>query len=614
MKPSYYNNVNPDLLAAIPLHATKVLELGAGAGALGAAFKRRNPQANWIGVELMQEPAAMAAERLDEIYVADVESDRVELPWASWHAAMDAIVLGDILEHLKDPWAMLSRLAACLSPDGVLLACIPNVGHWTVIDGLLRGDFSYRDQGLLDRTHLRFFTASSMLELFQRAGLAASKMRAREIVVNKEGFEAFVESMKPWIASAAEDLAVVRQRWLSLQYVIRAVPSARLGISQLPGAKAPQEAKAIPGAEAIRGGKAIPEPSAAQAVRVRSRASKLVIVMLAMAPGFADVRTRLPLLAFGSLVDVEVHYFERSAQIPDLPLDLPKVLIVQRQLPSSLVEWQQTVQRLEAKGWLVLAEWDDHPSLFAPRIKEHFDRAPWASVKAAHGVVTSTPRLAKEIAKVRGDDRILLFDNRLIELPPLKSSPTPVGAEAVAAEKIAVFFGALNRTQEGIELMRAIAPVFRAYPQAELVVLQDRAVFEAASVDQKRFVPQLSYDQYHQLLAQCHIALLPLADHEGNACKSDLKFIECAAHEMACIASPTVYAASIDEGMNGLIAADVQEFAVALEDLIKNHARRRAIAQSARQYVSEHRLWSQVLTLRVEALEQAWRQWRKLHT
>ncbi|NBP40252.1 MAG: methyltransferase domain-containing protein, partial [Betaproteobacteria bacterium] len=171
-----------------------------------------------------------------------------------WQGLGYASVLGDILEHLKDPWAMLSRLAACLSPDGVLLACIPNVGHWTVIDGLLRGDFSYRDQGLLDRTHLRFFTASSMLELFQRAGLAASKMRAREIVVNKEGFEAFVESMKPWIASAAEDLAVVRQRWLSLQYVIRAVPSARLGISQLPGAKAPQEAKAIPGAEAIRGG------------------------------------------------------------------------------------------------------------------------------------------------------------------------------------------------------------------------------------------------------------------------------------------------------------------------------------------------------------------------
>ena len=77
----YYGNVNPDLLAAIPLDALRVLELGAGSGALGAAFKRRNPLAIWIGVELNAAAAAIAAKQIDEVIVADAESHAAALPW-----------------------------------------------------------------------------------------------------------------------------------------------------------------------------------------------------------------------------------------------------------------------------------------------------------------------------------------------------------------------------------------------------------------------------------------------------------------------------------------------------------------------------------------------------
>jgi len=566
---NYYNNINPDLLTAIPLHASQVLELGAGAGALGAAFKRRNPKAHWIGVELMREAASLAAHRLDEVIVADAEDEQSSLHWDAWQGRMDAIVLGDVLEHLRDPWRMLARLSTCLSPQGVVIACIPNVGHWTVIQGLLQGKFTYTDQGLLDRTHLRFFTPQSMLELFNRSGLKPLTMRGREIVVNQAGFERFAESMKAWMSQSGEDPQVLRSRWLSLQYVLRAVP-----------------------------------------VQTSATPRRLVIAMLAMAPSFAEVRTRFPIAAFGSLIDVEVHYFERSAQLPDLPEDLPKVFIVQRQLPASEQAWSATVQRLEAKGWLVLAEWDDHPVLFAPRIREIFERAPWASVRAAHGVITSTVRLAQAIEKARGDDHVLIFENRLIDLPPERG----VRAERVqhAAPGLQVFFGALNRTSEGIALMHALALVFAKHPQLELVVLQDKAVFEAAPLKRKRYIEALSYDKYHQLLHECDIALLPLAAHEGNACKSDLKFIECAAHEVVCIASPTVYAQSIQDGVTGLIASSDEAFAQALEALASNSTKRLAIAQAARQYVRDHRLWAQVLPDRLQALEHAWRQWRKL--
>ena len=594
MRAGYYSNVNPELLAAIPLHSTKILELGAGTGAFGAAFKRRNPQARWIGVELMSEAASLAADTLDEVYIADVENHTHELPWNAWQQSMDAIVLGDVLEHLKDPWSILSRLTTCLAPDGVVVACIPNVGHWTIIDGLLRGEFSYRDQGLLDRTHLRFFTASSMVQLFTDAGLTPLKIRSREIVIDKPRFEAFMESMQARIATAGLDPAAVRQRCATMQYVLRAVRSQK-----------PANKHALSTVESSQSTELIDSPRP-------QRAQKLVIIMLAMAPSFADVRTKLPVAAYGSLIDCEVHYFEHQVRMPDLPVDLPKVLIVQRQLPANLSEWQATVQRLQAKGWLVLAEWDDHPALFAPRIRENFDRAPWASVATTHGVITSTEPLANEIKGVRGDERILLFDNRLIELPPAKS-PRSVGSkDSPVTERIRVFYGALNRTAEASSLMGTIAPILARYPHVELVVLQDRAVFDAAHLVHKRFVPHLSYSEYHELLAQCDIALLPLADSEGNACKSDLKFIECAAHEIVCIASPTVYASTIVHGVTGLIAANDQAFAQALERLLDDEAMRLRMASAARLYVAEHRLWSQVLSARVQALRQAWHEWRTL--
>ena len=96
--------------------------------------------------------------------------------------------------------------------------------------------------------------------------------------------------------------------------------------------------------------------------------------MLAMAPDFAEVRTKLPLAALQTRVDIEVVYMERKGSIPSLPVDQPKVLIVQRQLPDSESSWAETVDRLHHKGWAVIAEWDDHPDLFAASVRANFDK------------------------------------------------------------------------------------------------------------------------------------------------------------------------------------------------------------------------------------------------
>ena len=91
-------------------------------------------------------------------------------------SGFDLIVILDILEHLMDPWAMVQRLHSALALGGVIIASIPNVGHYSVAFPLLRGKWEYQPEGLLDRTHLRFFTKRTALDLMNRLGLAVQKV------------------------------------------------------------------------------------------------------------------------------------------------------------------------------------------------------------------------------------------------------------------------------------------------------------------------------------------------------------------------------------------------------------------------------------------------------
>lgn len=144
----------------------RVLELGCGAGHV----TRRLVEAGCsvTGVEIDPAAARLAAEFTDEIHVADL--DLTELVEILGGATFDRIVLGDVLEHLKDPRRMLDSLRRHLNDDGLLVASIPNVTHADVRLMLLGGRWRYQDAGLLDRTHLRFFDLKAVVDLFAEAG------------------------------------------------------------------------------------------------------------------------------------------------------------------------------------------------------------------------------------------------------------------------------------------------------------------------------------------------------------------------------------------------------------------------------------------------------------
>lgn len=141
-----------------------VLDVGCASGGLLAALHGLAGRRE--GIELDPVAAAAARAHADQVHVGGLESLR-GVP----AAAFDVVVLGDVLEHLPDPAGALPLAAQWVRPGGVLVISLPNVAHWTIRLHLLAGRWRYRDAGILDATHLRFFTWSSAHDLVQGAGL-----------------------------------------------------------------------------------------------------------------------------------------------------------------------------------------------------------------------------------------------------------------------------------------------------------------------------------------------------------------------------------------------------------------------------------------------------------
>jgi len=170
--PFYFGHARPEVLALVPATARRVLDIGCGAGRLGEALKARQ-QAEVVGIELDEAAAAVARLRLDDVIVGDIERLGLDFPPGSF----DAIVCADVLEHLRDPARLLQKVRSWLAPAGRLVASIPNVRHNSVVRSLLEGNWTYESAGLLDRTHLRFFTRREIEKLFHRAGFAIDELR-----------------------------------------------------------------------------------------------------------------------------------------------------------------------------------------------------------------------------------------------------------------------------------------------------------------------------------------------------------------------------------------------------------------------------------------------------
>ena len=167
MPQGYYDEPRPEVTAHIPEGAKYVIDVGCASGALGRSIKLKRPGIEVRGIEVVEEQAARARSFLDDVLVGKAE-DPLPTDWPR----PDCVIFADVLEHLVDPWAVLKRYREILAPGGTIIASVPNVSNHIVLGGLLRLRWDYDSFGILDRTHLRFFTRETALEMVERAGFS----------------------------------------------------------------------------------------------------------------------------------------------------------------------------------------------------------------------------------------------------------------------------------------------------------------------------------------------------------------------------------------------------------------------------------------------------------
>lgn len=176
--PLYSLGIRYDLLKFMDMKKDhlSVLEVGCGCGGNFMYIRQNNAQAELYGVEL-NPGAAEFANLFADVKNYDIEQIKQE----DWIGRFDYIIMGDVLEHLKDPWHILRKMKSFLKIGGVLIASIPNIMHISNMVNLLNGYWEYRDEGLLDRTHLRFFTRKSIVEMMNNARMTILTMEGKQV-------------------------------------------------------------------------------------------------------------------------------------------------------------------------------------------------------------------------------------------------------------------------------------------------------------------------------------------------------------------------------------------------------------------------------------------------
>ena len=531
--------VDHELLQRIPADARIVLEVGCDTGTLAEAYRRINPDVRYLGIAKDEKTARLAETpgRLDRVtYGNPLTVALSSLGLVEGDPVIDCLVFADALEHMVDPWGVLTRLSRWVRVGGSILASIPNVQHYKLILGLLRGRWDYRPDWPPDQIDLRFFTLSSIEELFARSGLSILEVIPKWLFDAE--FERFHEVLTPVVRPLGIESAAFVAQTRATEYLVRAV-------------RAPD----------------VPR--------------RMLIWSLLGSAISSDVRVGEPCAFLTSIPGVRTKS-GTSIQFEDLGKIWPsedKVLLQQRVIIPR-TDHLRLQRQLLANGYLIVGEFDDDPAHFADLARTDF-----LALRGCHCLQTSTDIMADALR--RYNPHVMVFPNQVATLPP----PRPTNRLDLGP--VTIFFGALNREADWAPIMPGLNRVLAAHrDRVRIQVVYDRAFFNALITPYKVFEPLCSYDRYKALLHTADVALLPLEPTNFNRHKSDLKFIECAAQGVVTLASPTIYDRSIQHGRTGLIYHSLDEFTKLLDRLILDRTFRLELADTAYRYVAENRLLS----------------------
>jgi len=319
--------------------------------------------------------------------------------------------------------------------------------------------------------------------------------------------------------------------------------------------------------------------------------------MLPPVGGVSQVRVVEPQRALATLPGVSTRIANRVADVPNLG-DPPGVFILHR--PALLgAQGLGIVRQLIDQGWLVVCEFDDHPSQIPILYRSDVQ-----NFRAVHAIQTSTPLLA-EIFRAENPE-VAVFPNAVSRLPDPQNFADP--------QRLTMLFAALNREHDWHGHIGAIdAAAQAAGGRLHVHVIADRGFFDALATPHKAFTPLCDYATYLDILAGCEISFMPLRDTLFNRCKSDLKFLEAAAHRAVALASPVVYGQSIDDGRNGLLFDSPAMLRTHLMRLAAAPHEARALAERAREGVGRSRMLAYQVADRLEWYRGLWARREELH-
>jgi 2-polyprenyl-3-methyl-5-hydroxy-6-metoxy-1,4-benzoquinol methylase len=189
----------------------RVLEIGCSTGYLSEAMARQGCRVT--GVEIDPAAGEEAKRYCERVLIGDIET----LDLSVLGSGYQVVMLADVLEHLRDPVAALKRVAPLLGPGGYAVISVPNVGNWGMRLGLLAGRWEYTERGILDRTHLRFFTLRTIVRAVRDAGYSIRHLDASSPVPFNPPL---------FISRLAHAVGRLRPSFFAYQFILVAIPAA----------------------------------------------------------------------------------------------------------------------------------------------------------------------------------------------------------------------------------------------------------------------------------------------------------------------------------------------------------------------------------------------------
>ncbi len=196
----------------------RVLEFGCATGFMSEVLTTRLG-CRVTGIEYSAEAGELARRHCERVFIGDAET--LDFKQLLGDERFDILLFADVLEHLREPDALLRRVSPLLTEQGAIVASIPNIAHGSLRLALLHGEFRYRDKGLLDNTHLRFFTRESVQDLFEDTGHVITHWLRKHMAINRTEI-----TLPDWpIPEAVQELLAADPEATTYQFIVRAVPS-----------------------------------------------------------------------------------------------------------------------------------------------------------------------------------------------------------------------------------------------------------------------------------------------------------------------------------------------------------------------------------------------------